>query len=368
MKITRIKVFAIPLPYATMGHSRLHSPEVGLDDTVVSIETDTGIIGWGESCPLFRTYLPVLAGGLRAAVDTLAPFLIGKDPREVGAINGLMDRTLLGHGYAKAALDMACWDILGKATGLPLTTLLGGAQAKSAPVYKSVPVDEPAKMVETLRGFRAAGLRAFQVKLGEGAEADIPRMRAVADDLRAGEVIFCDANRGWTKDDARRMAMAADYIDPEKALFIEQPCATYGECQEIRRMCRRPMILDEVIDDITDLTHAIADGALDGLVIKLSHAGGLTKAREMIALALSHGIKLRIEDTVGAEFVRSAVASLAVTIPPRMLLATYPHPAPIKLGSDGTALRDGRMHPGESPGLGVEPDLTALREPIAVYG
>lgn len=168
-------------------------------------------------------------------------------------------------------------------------------------------------------------------------------------------------------EDARRAVMAADEIDPHIGLLVEQPCQTYEQSLKIRRMCNRPFVLDEVIDDIGDLVRAIADDALDALVLKLSHTGGLTKAREMIALAVRSGIKLRIEDTVGAEFVRAAVAHLAATVPPKMLLAAYPHPASVVLGQDETALRDGYVGAGDGPGLGVVPDLDVLGEPIAVY-
>lgn len=367
MKITQIRIYAVPLPYKTFGHSRLKTPETTLHDTVVAVESDNGITGWGESCPLSPTYLPALPGALRAALDLLAPALLGHDPRNLGVIDHVMDATMLGHGYAKAALDMACWDAFGKATGLPLKKLLGGEKAARVPVYRSIPMDEPAAMIETVKRYRATGMRVFQVKLGQGAELDIERMRKLAEILQPGELMICDANRGWTMADARRVAMAADALDPFLGILLEQPCATYEESLTIRRMCQRPMVLDEVIDNMGDLIRAIADNAMDALVIKLSHAGGLTKAREMIAVALRSGIKLRIEDTVGAEFIRSAVAHLAVTIPPRMLLAAYPHPASIALGDGETILQNGLLNAGIKPGLGVTPDFDVLGEPIAVY-
>ncbi len=367
MKIKSISVYAIPLPYKTLGHGRVTTPEITLHDTVVGIETDGGLVGYGESCPLNPTYLDATTGGLRAALEFLCPVLIGRDPCETGVINTLMDRTVRGHEAAKSAIDIACWDLLGKSAGLPVKTLLGGAEVDGARLYNSIPMDTPQAMISTIEENRKQGITVFQVKLGQGAEPDIARMRAIADILRPGEHMICDANRGWTMEDARRVVAAASQLPPELGLLIEQPCATYEECVTIRKVCDRPFVLDEVIDDTRDLVRASADGALDAVVIKLSHVGGLTKAHEMARLATRLGLRMRIEDTVGAEIVRAAVAHLAVTVPEKSLLAAYPHPASVSLGEIGVTASNGLLSCGEESGLGFEPDTKVLCEPIQHY-
>ncbi|CAN0512561.1 unnamed protein product, partial [Discosporangium mesarthrocarpum] len=165
-------------------------------------------------------------------------------------------------------------------------------------------------------------------------------------------------------EDARRVVAAAAQLPAELGLLIEQPCATYEECVTIRKVCDRPFVLDEVIDDSQDLVRASADDALDAVVIKLSHVGGLTKAHEMARLAMRLGLRMRIEDTVGAEIVRAAVAHLAVTMPERSLLAAYPHPAAVSLGKVGSEAAEGKLTCGDEPGLGFEPDMKILGEPI----
>ena len=367
MKITAIRVHAVPLPYRTLSHARMTTPQIELDDTIVAIETGEGVTGYGESCPLNPNYLEATAGGLRAALEWLCPKLIGRDPRETGAINTLMDRTARGQAAAKSAVDLALWDILGKAAGLPAKTLLGGSEVDGALLYDSIPMDTPDTMVATVENKRSHGIKVFQVKLGQGAEPDIERMRAIADILKPGEKMMCDANRGWTQEDARRVAAAADTLPPDLDLLIEQPCATHEECVTIRRMCRRPMILDEVIDNVGDLARAVADDALDAVVIKVSHAGGLSRARDMARFAAHMGIRMRIEDTVGADIVRSAVAHLAATVPERWLLAAYAHPAPMTLAETDTDVRDGRLFAGSDVGLGVKADDGVLGEPVAAY-
>ena len=367
MKISSIKVHAVAFTYKTLGHARLAAPYVSLHDTIVEIEADDGTRGYGESCPLAPTYLEATAGGVRAGLDHLGPALIGRDPRFVGAIDTLMDRVVRGHAAAKSAIDLACWDLLGKSVGLPVKTLLGGAEVNGATLYDSIPLDTPEVMIETIEAKRTQGIGVFQVKLGQGALPDIQRMRAIAAILDPEERMVCDANRGWTMEDARRVAAAGDQLPPELGLFIEQPCATYEECLSIRRMCTRPFVLDEVIDDVRDLARAGADDALDAVVIKLSHVGGLTKSREMARLAMRLGLRMRIEDTVGAEIVRSAVAHLAVTIPPKCLLAAYCHGAPVSIGSTSARSQSGQLVCGDEPGLGFAPNLDVLGEPIAVY-
>ncbi len=367
MKIKSIRVYAVPLPYKTLGHVRVATPEITLQDTVVGIETDDGVVGYGESCPLNPTYLNATTGGLRAALEFLCPVLIGREPRETGVINTLMDLTVRGHEAAKSAIDLACWDLLGKSAGLPVRTLLGGAEVDGARLYDSIPMDTPAAMLSTIEDKRKQGITVFQVKLGQGAEPDIERMRAIADVLKPGERMICDANRGWTMEDARRVVAAAAQLPAELGLLIEQPCATYDECVTIRKVCNRPFVLDEVIDDSRDLVRASADDALDAVVIKLSHVGGLTKAHEMARLAMRLGLRMRIEDTVGAEIVRAAVAHLAVTIPERSLLAAYPHPAAVSLGKVGSVASEGKLTCRDEPGLGFEPDIKILGEPIQLY-
>ena len=148
MKITAISIFqqTQPLikPYWLSG-GRLKFEQ--LDSTFVKIQTDDGITGWGETCPWGHTYLPAFGGGVRAAAELLAPELIGTDPRKLDQINRTMDLTLPGHLYAKAALDIACWDILGQLAGLPIADLLGGHYAEPTPIASSISTGTPEEML-----------------------------------------------------------------------------------------------------------------------------------------------------------------------------------------------------------------------------
>ena len=126
MKITKIRMFQVDLPMKEGAYSWSTQSYSSFDSTVVLIDTDEGITGVGESCPLGPSYLAAYAEGVRTGVTALAPDLIGEDPTQLDRINMKMDQLMKGHPYVKSAIDMACWDILGKATGMPVYQLLGG--------------------------------------------------------------------------------------------------------------------------------------------------------------------------------------------------------------------------------------------------
>ncbi|MEO9176599.1 MAG: mandelate racemase, partial [Gaiellales bacterium] len=127
IEITRIQVFAVRYTLVggafSMSGGRIASEQ---DSTVVRIETDDGLVGFGEQCVFSANFLPAHGGGARATLALLAPAVLGADPRQVDVVYARMDGAVKGHPYAKSALDIACWDVFGKATGLRVSDLLGG--------------------------------------------------------------------------------------------------------------------------------------------------------------------------------------------------------------------------------------------------
>ena len=369
MRIKKIAVHQLKVPFKPLGSLWVgrRKPDY-LDSTVVLLTTDIGLIGIGETCPIGAVYLPAFALGVRAAIEEMAPALIGEDATQIARIAQVMDRSLFGHDYAKAAIDIACWDLLGKFTDLPISMLMGGRHQSAIPAYASIPIDSPEEMAAFAREKRAEGFRYFQVKVGDDPMEDVERVRSVLADRNKNEVFMVDANRGWSKPDALRAVAALnrgpDFVD----CYLEQPCSSYEECRVVRSKCAQPMILDEVIDSVGDLARAIRDKVLDGLVIKITHAGGLTRARIARDVCLRHGIKTRIEDTAGTEIARAAQAQLAATMPSEFLLGSYAflHQLP-PTARGAPALSDGMLHLNDTPGLGIEPDMDILGEPIACY-
>lgn len=360
-----ISVYQVEIPYVALGSRWLgrEKPQ-HLDSTVVMVETEAGLNGVGESCPIGAIYLPAFAAGLRAALAEMAPALLGIDATQINLVNRAMDQALFGHGYAKAAIDIACWDLLGQHCGQPISALLGGRFQSRIPVYASIPLGDIESMRSTLKQKQADGYNRFQIKIGEDPRLDIERVRALVAAGRPGDLFMADANRGWSRDDALRAIEAINDID----CYLEQPCATYAECRDLRRQCKRPYILDEVIDGVGDLARALVDDALDALVIKITHAGGLTPARQLRDLCLAQGIKMRIEDTAGSEITRAAQAHLAAATPLAMQLGSYTFVSDRAPVVDGAPeVRDGMLHLNDRPGLGVTPRLSALGIPLAVY-
>ena len=163
MKITRIDVFGYDLHYAHGSYVMSGGRSVtALPSTVVRLQTDEGLTGWGEVCPLGATYLAGHAGGARAALREMAPALMGADPCNLALVNDRMDAALLGHGYAKSPVDMACWDLFGKATGRPVAALLGGRRQAAYPLYIAVPLGAAEEMAAYVQAKRASGIHRFQ--------------------------------------------------------------------------------------------------------------------------------------------------------------------------------------------------------------
>lgn len=367
MKITAIKAWQVDLPLKEGRYSWSNDNFVEVfDATVVAVETDAGITGYGESTPLGSAYLPAYAKGVRAGLAEIGPALLGLDPTQLGVLNHAMDAALRGHPYVKAPIDVACWDILGQVAGLPVYTLLGGAQQTAIDLYRAISQAEPDIMAEAVRRYKAEGYRKFQLKVGGNADSDIARINAVRQILEPGDILVADANTGWTKPDAARVAAAVADID----VYIEQPCASYEECLSIRRRTGRPFVLDEVVTGLDMLLRGLADDAMDIINLKISKVGGLTKARLMRDVCVASGIPMTIEDSWGGDIVTAAIAHLAQSTPPQFCFSAtdFNSYGTVTIADGAPQRQDGRMAAPNVPGLGCKPRLELLGAPILVIG
>jgi cis-L-3-hydroxyproline dehydratase len=332
------------------------------DSTLVAVETDAGITGYGEVCPLGPAYLPAYAAGARAGLAELAPRLIGADPTRLGPLNALMDRSMRGHPYVKSPIDVACWDLLGKAAGQPVSTLLGGRFGDDFILYRAISQDTPERMAEMVEAYRREGYTRFQLKVGGDPETDIERIRLVRSRLGPHEVLIADANTGWTQHDALRVADAVRHED----VYLEQPCLTHEECLAVRRRTHRPFILDESIDDLHMVVRGAADQAMDVINLKISKVGGLTKARQIRDLCAALGIAMTIEDTWGGDIVTAAIAHLAHSTPPELLFTATDFNSYVTVSlAEGAPQRvHGRLAAPDRPGLGITPRAEVLGRPV----
>ncbi|MCS7466518.1 mandelate racemase/muconate lactonizing enzyme family protein [Stieleria sp. ICT_E10.1] len=363
MKITGFKVYQVDLPLAEGNYSWSEGKSVDVfDSTVVQVETDSGVVGFGEVCPLGPVYLPAYAAGARAGMQELAPQLIGADPTQLWALNHKMDRVMKGHPYVKTAIDMACWDILGKVSGLPVCTLLGGRFGDDVVLYRAISQRPAAEMADNVAGYRGEGYRRFQLKVGGKADEDIERIRAVREILQPGDKLVADANTGWLMHEAMRVVGAVRDVD----VYIEQPCATYQQCLTIRQHTNLPFILDEVIDSVDAILKGASDRAMDAVNIKISKFGGLTKAKQARDLCVSLGIAMTLEDSWGGDIITAAIAHLAHSTPTDYLFTSTDFNSYVTRSiADGAPQRvNGRMAASTEPGLGITPKFDVLGDPV----
>jgi L-alanine-DL-glutamate epimerase-like enolase superfamily enzyme len=363
MKITHIRCYQVDLPLHEGSYKWSGGKSVTtFDSTVVEIDTDAGIAGYGEVCPLGPFYLPAYAKGVRAGIAELGPHLIGEDPCELGRLSRTMDAALQGHPYVKSGIDMACWDILGKTARLPVCTLLGGRYGEDFHLYRAISQEAPAAMASRVAEYRAQGYRRFQLKVGGDPADDIARIRAVAAKLQSGDRLIADANTGWLMHDAMRVVRAVADVD----VYIEQPCLSYEECLSIRRHCNHPFVLDEVIDSVDMLLRGHGDGAMDVVNLKISKLGGLTKAKQARDLCVSLGIAMTLEDSWGGDIVTAAIAHLAHSTPQDFLFTATDFNSYVTVSiAEGAPQRvNGRLAASTRPGLGVEPRRAVLGQPV----
>lgn len=336
------------------------------DATIVRLETEDGLVGWGEQCGFSPRYLASHGGGVRAAMSLLAPAVLGQDPRHVQLVADAMDGALKGHHDAKSAIDIACWDLFGRAAGLSVAELLGGSRRQTLPLYVGIGIDTPDRMRAASERARAAGYERFQLKLGNDAATDVERVEACLEVLEGAERVILDANGSWSQHDAVTVVAALDHHD----VMFEQPCRTMEQCAAVRRRSTRPFVLDESIENAGDLLRARQTEAADAVMLKLSRFGGITPVSRARDLSDQLGFAMTIEDSAGGDIVSAAMAHLGATIPDGALvngsligrmveerLATGWSP------TDGGG--SGSVPTG--PGLGIEVDESQLGEPVLTF-
>ena len=367
MKITQITVYRADLPLEHpywLSGGRLKF-EV-LDATLVKIDTDVGITGWGEGTPWGHTYVPAHGPGIRAGIETMAAFVIGLDPRRVLDVERAMDLALPGHLYAKGPIDMACWDIAGQAAGLPIADLMGGGSRTPRPIASSVGAKTAEETRAVIKRYRQRGYVAHSVKIGGDVERDIARIRDVESFRKPGEIVLYDVNRGWTRQQALRVMSACEDLN----VTFEQPGETLDDIAAIRGRHASPVSVDESLVTLQDAARIARDGLAEVFGIKLNRVGGLTKAARLRDIALAHGIDMFVMATGGSVLADTEALHLAATIPDDNCHAVWACQDMLTVdiaSGRGPRNTDGHLHLPEAPGLGVHPDEDALGDPVAVY-
>ncbi|MEM9774769.1 MAG: mandelate racemase/muconate lactonizing enzyme family protein [Chloroflexota bacterium] len=367
MRISQIDVYQVDLPYSggtyTLSGGRSYT---SFDATFVRITTDDGLMGWGESTPFGSTYIAAHARGVRAGIEEIAPHLIGMDPRHVDRINEAMDDALVGHHHAKTPIDMACWDVFGKAVNMPVCDLLGGRTQEKLPLISSIYTDEPNEMRARVQQHREKGYTAHSVKVGDDPALDAARLTAALADRRPGEFFLADANGGMTVEQALRMLRL---LPAGLDFVLEAPCATWRECVSLKRRTDVPILWDELGDSEEAIAQLISEDAADGIGLKISKNGGLTRCRRQRDMCIAAGYTMSVQDTTGSDITFAAIVHMAQTIPKKYLRSVLgaPDMVALKTADGDFNVVDGHVQAPDSPGLGITPRMDVMGEPIATY-
>lgn len=368
MKIKKISVYQKDLPLTEpywLSGGRLKF-EV-LDATFVRIDTDDGCTGWGEGTPWGHTYVPAHGPGIRAGIQTIAPVLIGADPRQSERIEYVMDKTLPGHPYVKSPIDMACLDIAGQAAGLSLPDILGGRYETGTRIMSSVSSGSPETMVKTIEKYRAMGYQGHSAKVGgSDTDLDIQRIRHIEQHRLEGERILYDVNRAWTR---REAAMVMNAV-ADLGVTFEQPCETTDDIKAVRALTASPISVDETLVSINDMVRIAHEGIAEVVNIKINRVGGLTKARRMRDVAITHGIQIYVMATGGSVMADAEAAALAQSTPDEFRLGCWACQDMLTVDvapGTGPRAKNGYLLVPDLPGLGFAPDEFLLGSPSAVY-
>jgi muconate cycloisomerase len=289
MKITKIKAYnggcklKRPLKIAKMTREKS-------SNTIVRIETDEGIEGYGEA-----TFAHFFAGetqdSVKAVVDKfLAPSFMGKDPTNILSLVDEMNRTIVGNPFAKAAVEVALWDIKGKALGAPVYSLLGGSRRRSIPVAHSVSSGTAPEMVERALEHVSHGFKTLKVYCGrETPESDLERIRQIREAVGNEIDLYIELNQRWNLKTTLRVLPRLEEMG---ILFLEQPLPgnLRNEMRILRERSSIPIAIDESVFTAEDAVMAKEEGVADIVNIYVLKAGGILNAKK--ALDVSEAIGL----------------------------------------------------------------------------
>lgn len=367
MKLTAINVYNVDLP--VLGGYKMATTSVSLlQSTVVELITDDGLRGFGETCPVGPVYQPHHTLGARAGLAEIGPSLIGLDPRDIGQLRRAMDCALNGTRYAKAALEIAAWDICGKSYGRRVCDLLGGATGETIPSYYSITVASPEDMAREARERQLEGYARIQLKIGgRNVEEDIETLHRVKEALKPGMRVAADANRSLTSRDALFLSQRCRDI----SMVMEQPCNTMEEIAAVRHQLCHPVYMDELAEDVNSVMRAVSGGLVDGFGMKLTRVGGISAMTTVRDICEARSLPHTCDDAWGGDIIAAACVHVGATVAPSRFEGSW-IAAPYIDGNydeeNPVRIQGGRIKVPTGTGLGVTPNMSKLGSPIMSFG
>ncbi len=367
MSVPQIAISAVSVFTVRIAARAVHSHGIGdvaaSLNVILRLDTDAGITGWGEAAPW--TVFTGSPEASAAALDVhLRPLLLGADPFRIAALMGAADRTVVHCTEAKAAVEMALFDIVGKALGVPVCDLLGGRVREEIPLSFSVANPDFAQDVDLVRQLADDGIRLFKLKTGFASHAeDLRRLARLRELLPSDAEIRVDYNQGMQPWEAIRRLRDIEQFRPT---FIEQPVPAEQRTTlaAITAALDTPIMADESVFTPADALLIAGQHMADLISIKIQKCGGMLHAREISAIAAAGGLacyggdmfETGIACTAGAHMI-AATANISLGCEfyqPTYYLAEdlLVQPFPV---------RNGKVQVPAGPGLGIEVDEDRLR-------
>ncbi|MET3920955.1 dipeptide epimerase [Arthrobacter sp. UYEF20] len=360
MKISRatVTLIDVPLlePFVVAYASYASMPSV-----ILTLETDDGETGYGESVPDGHITGETPTGTVEALKTELLPAVMGLDPRDITAVHQRLNQVLKGCGAAKAAVDIACWDLAGKAAGRPIYALLGGRRPEQPTIAKVMSILEPEVLAAQALQARREGYRHLKMKLGSDDGQDIERVRAVRAAIGNDLAIRVDANQGWGDAATARTMIRA--LGPFGIDWVEQPILAddIDGFRLLRQDTSARLMADESVVDASDIARFVRDRSVDMVNLKLMKSGGITPCHRLATQAELGGLKVQIGSMLETSIASAAGFHLALSHPN---IVSTELSGPVKFAKEPGDLQYilPNVQITERPGLGVDVDTDILAE------
>ncbi|MBI4257481.1 MAG: dipeptide epimerase [Thaumarchaeota archaeon] len=363
MRIAKIDIFEVDLPFRDDFVSRMNVTSA--KNVVVKVVSDDGLVGYGSATPVPR-YLGATQGTLKEALRFLGETVLGQNPFDLEKIHYMMDRALAFNTAPKAAIDMAVYDLLGKAVEAPVNSMLGGLFRNEFYTDFNLGmkyIDKPEEMARMAAKAVQEGFRAFEVKVATGLKNDISRVMAIREAVGDDVILVADANRAWNVKEAIESIRALQVF---RNIIFEEPVGGVEAFREVREAVDAPICADETCHTVEDAEKLIRTRAADILCIKLMKCGGLLKAKKIATAAESAGIVCRVDGVPGeSKLSNTASTHLALSLPNLMLsgsgVAQHHYTLRSDIGEGGLILDRGAARITDAPGLGFSVNDSMLK-------
>lgn len=368
MQITRIEAIPIRIPLKPERRmiSALGKHDVS-DFVLVVVHTSDDVFGLGEATVTPR-WSGETAFGAKALIENVfTPVLIGCDPTDIVEIDARLDAVAVDNWFAKAAIEMACWDIAGRVANKPVYELLGGAcRPLTIRNRFSLGAYSPEVIQARARERVAAGFDTVKVKVGTDPTADVIRVRAVREAIGPNIKLTIDANGGWNEADA--IGCLTKLADCNLTL-VEQPLprGNYSGLKRLKQATGQKILADESCFDRVEAQELIEQGCCDALSLYPGKQGGIRKAREIAAFAAEHNIPCTIGSNLEWDIGAAAMLHFIVATP-NMQVELYPGDClgpfyhEFSLAKNPLVIEGPFTTLNSRPGLGIELDWDLVKQ------